>query len=212
MERWFRDEPIFSVAIFFGIAVIAISEFASHGTDLLTRFGFAKEKTLELATENAKGELSRKLVALASRRIFWTRNYYKRVELDRPVEELDQAWMKYVDTVADWSADLITNSNAMTEYYANTDKPAQFNRIHKEFKDLEGGMIALRTSEEAIRKVSPAHREDERKAAVLLAARVRSCIDAINVDVYFFALNEKSPEATPEASPDGTVCEFTNTP
>jgi hypothetical protein len=70
-------------------------------------------------------------------------------------------------------------------------------------------MIALRTSEEAVRKIPPARREDERKAAVLLAARVKSCIDAINVDVYFFALNEKSPDDSSGASLDGTACGFT---
>jgi hypothetical protein len=73
-------------------------------------------------------------------------------------------------------------------------------------------MIALRTSEEAVRKIPPARREDERKAAILLAVKVKTCIDAINVEVYFFALNEKSPDDSLGASPDGTACGFTSTP
>ena len=57
MEQWFRNQPVLSVLIFFGIAVIAVSEFADHGSDLLVKTGVTQEKTLQLATENAKGDL-----------------------------------------------------------------------------------------------------------------------------------------------------------
>jgi hypothetical protein len=160
-----------------------------------------------LATENAKGELSRKLIALASRRIFWTRNYYKRVELKRPAIEIDYSWNKYLDTVADWSADLITNSNAMTEYYASSDKPAQFDHIHGEFRALEGGLIKLRTTEEQLRGISTPT-EEQKKTLADLTLRVKNCIDNVNVDVFIFALNRREDNSTNSASPQANSCDL----
>ncbi|HEY5174397.1 MAG TPA: hypothetical protein VII95_02400 [Terriglobales bacterium] len=155
VERWLRNQPLTSALIIVGLCVIGVSEVAQHGTDLLTRIGILKETTLQLATQNAKGELSRKLVALASRRIYWTRNYYTRLELGRSPEELDYSWNKQLDTVADWSADLITNVNTIRQYYPHSDKLSQFVHIHDEFMALENDLVNLRNLDEDLRKQYP---------------------------------------------------------
>ena len=199
IEHWFRNQPIFSILIFAGIAVIAVSEVAQHGSDLLIRVGLKQEKTLELATENAKGELSRKLVALASKRIFWTRNYYTRVELARPPEEIDYSWNRQLDAVAEWSTDLITNLNTIREYYPTSDKLGQFDHIHEEFRQLESTLVLLRSTEEGLRRKplsGTASGEEQEKQVKDLIEKAGSMTDQINYDLYMFALNEQEEQLT----------------
>ena len=196
-ERWLRNQPLISVLIILGICVVGVSEVAQHGTDLLTRMGILKEKTLQLSTQNAKGELSRKLVALASRRIYWTRNYYTRVELDRPPEELDYSWNRQLDAVADWSSDVITNINTIREYYPHSDKLAQFTNIHDEFMALETDLVSLRNLEEGTRRTHSSDIVGQHKQQIKeLIPKIRDSTNQVNYDLYMFALNESMERAT----------------
>jgi hypothetical protein len=195
-ERWFRNQPLTSVLIIVGICVIGVSEVMQHGTDLLVRIGILKETTLQLSTQTAKGELSRNLVALASRRIYWTRNYYTRLELGRPPEELDYSWNKQLDAVADWSADVITNVNTIREYYPHSDKLEQFIHIHDEFRALENDLVTLRNMQEDDMKKphfngSTKQRKDQTKE---LISKVKKSTDQVNYDLYMFALNESGEQ------------------
>src|SRR6516162_6627686 len=92
MDRWLRNQPLFAVLILAGMAIIGTAEVVQHGSDLLVALGLKQEKTLELAANNAKGELSRKLIELAWRRLFWTENYVARMQAQRPISELDYTW------------------------------------------------------------------------------------------------------------------------
>ena len=77
------------------------------------------------------------------------------------------------------------------------DKPAEFNRIHEEFRDLETVLVDLRTTEESLRKKQPARVfKQQREEAEELVCRVRSAADQINIDVYMFALNRREEDAT----------------
>jgi len=176
--------------------VIAISKVAQHGSDLLIRVGLKQEKTLQLATESAKGELSRKLVALASRRIFWSRNYYTRVQLARSPDEIDYSWNKQLETVADWSTDLITNLNTIREYYPTSDKLTQFNHIHEEFREQEASLVLLRTTEESLRRTPSAGTPNGKEQVESLIEKVGKMTDQINYDLYMFALNEQEEQIT----------------
>jgi len=75
IERWLRNQPVFAALILAGTSVIAISEVAQHGSDLLVLLNLRQERVLTLAAKNAKGEFYRRLIAQASRRIWGTRNY-----------------------------------------------------------------------------------------------------------------------------------------
>jgi hypothetical protein len=174
MEKWFRNEPIFSIVILLATVIAGTSEAVQHGSDLLVAAGLKQEKTLELARATAKADFSRRLVELAWRRVFWTRNFVRRVELSRPAAELDYSWNKYLDSVADWSADVMVNINGLEQYYPGTDKPAQFDAIQKKFLTLEGLLAALRTADAPAGQTIP---------------RATSLVDEINTDLYFFALN-----------------------
>ncbi len=114
MEKWFRNEPLFSIVILLATIVAGAAEAVQHGSDLLVAVGLKQEKTLELARDRAKAEFSRRLVEAAWRRVFWTRNFVRRVELARPPTELDYSWNKYLDSVADWSADMVNINGART--------------------------------------------------------------------------------------------------
>jgi hypothetical protein len=179
MERWFRNEPIFSMVILVGTLVIGTSEVVKHSTDLLVATGIKPEKTLELARDTAKADFSRRLVELAWRRIFWTRNFVRRVELARPPSELEYSWNKYLDTVADWSADIMVNINGLEQYYAGTEKPAQFGAIQDKLRALEDPLVDLRSA-----AMNPPRD---------LITQVKSKIDEINGDLYWFALNRRGP-------------------
>ncbi|MCX6630887.1 MAG: hypothetical protein NTW28_25005 [Candidatus Solibacter sp.] len=182
MERWFRNEPILSVVILVGIVLTGVSEVVKHASDLLTATGLKQEKTLELAKDTAKAEFSRRLVELAWRRMFWTRNFVRRLELSRPPAELDYSWNKYLDTVADWSAELMVNINGLEQYYHGSEKPSQFEAIQDKFLNLEGVLVELRSG------APPSAPSGEQ------ISKARSLVDEINTDLYFFALNKRSGE------------------
>src|ERR1017187_2307574 len=183
MERWFRNEPIVSVVMLLGISVVSVSEVVKHASDLLIAAGFKQEKTLELAKDTAKAEFSRRLVELAWRRLFWTRNFVRRVELSRPSTELDYSWNKYLDSVADWSAEMMVNINGLEQYYGGTEKPSQFNAIQAKFLVLEDLLVKLRSA-------APY------SGATDLLAQAKALIDDLNSDLYYFALNRHASPTT----------------
>ena len=175
MEKWFRNEPLFSIVILLATIVAGAAEAVQHGSDLLVAVGLKQEKTLELARDTAKAEFSRRLVEAAWRRVFWTRNFVRRVELGRPPAELDYSWNKYLDSVADWSANIMVNINGLEQYYPGTDKPSQFDAVQRKFLALEDVLVTLRSSEP--------------RSSAQMIPRAKSLIDEINTDLYFFALN-----------------------
>ncbi len=59
MERWFRNEPIFSVVILVGLSITGVSEVVKHGSDLLVATGLKQERTLELARDTALATFGR---------------------------------------------------------------------------------------------------------------------------------------------------------
>ncbi len=179
MEEWFRNQPVFAVLIIASAMFLGVAEVINHGNDFLVTIGLRQEKTLELATNTAKAEFSRRLIESAWRRLFWSRNFVARVERQRPAQELDFSWNKYLDSVADWSADLMVNMNALDEYYGKTDKPLQFQKIQDEFISLEGQLADLRDP-------------DKRNQPAI--DKVKSEIDQINTDLYFFSLNRNPGE------------------
>jgi hypothetical protein len=179
IEKWFRNEPIFSVVVFIAILVTGVSEVVKHGSDLLITTGLKQEKTLELANATAKADFSRRLVELAWRRLFWTRNFVRRVELKRSPAELDYSWNKYLDTVADWSADIMVNINGLELFYAGTDKPSQFEAIQTKFLALEDLLVDLRTTQQ--------------ETGSETIAKIKGAVDELNTDLYFFALNKYPP-------------------
>lgn len=89
--------------MFCGIAIIGIGEVVKNGSEMLIAMGLKTETALEMAKNSAKSELSRKLTELAWRRIFWARNFVRRVDLGRPQEEMNYSWNKLMNSVADWS-------------------------------------------------------------------------------------------------------------
>jgi hypothetical protein len=183
IEKWFRNEPIFSVVIFIGVLIGGVGGFLKNSSDILIATGLKQEKTLELVNDTAKAEFSRKLIELAWRRLFWTRNFVRRVELERPPSELDYSWNKYLDTVADWSADIMVNINGVEKYYPKTEKPSQFGAIQSKFLALEDPLVKLRTS-------APGE-------AIKTVGSIKVQVDELNNQLYFFALNRQPPATLP---------------
>jgi hypothetical protein len=138
-----------------------------------------EEKTLRLATNTAKGELSKKLTELAWRRLFWSRNFNEKVRLKRPSSELDYSWNKHLDTVADWSAEYMVNLNGMEEFYPHSEKSSQFQNIHQEFAAVEKELVCLRTA-----NLDDASQKD-------VGDVITDSLNSLNVDLYFFVLHKR---------------------
>jgi hypothetical protein len=54
VEKWFRNEPLFSVLILVATIVAGAAEAVQHGSDLLVAAGLKQEKTLELARDTPR--------------------------------------------------------------------------------------------------------------------------------------------------------------
>jgi hypothetical protein len=194
MERWIRNQRLLSILILISLGVIGTAEFVQKGSELLVNLGLKKEKRLQLAEDNAKGDLSRRLTELAWRRIFWTQNYLAKMRLKRPQSELDYSWNKHLDTVADWSSEYMVNLNGLQKFYPGTAKARQFEEIHQSLADLEQCRIVhlrLQSSEQSERSV-------QLQGAFAI-------LDQINTDLYFFVLNE-APSGSYKTIPHEEIC------
>jgi hypothetical protein len=193
MDRWIRDQFIFAVLILVAAGVVGVSELTEKGSDLLVSLGLKQEKALRLADDNAKGELSRKVIELAYRRKFWTENYIARLKRDRPQPELDYTWNKHLDAVADWSAELMVTTNGMDKFYKGSDKPNQFQSIHSQFSEVESKCIV------PLRKFIPSSEKHtlntkeiaERDAAADVAQEAE---DQLGFDLYCFSQGVTDPK------------------
>ncbi len=67
-EKWFRNEPLFSVLILVATIVAGAAEAVQHGSDLLVAAGLKQEKTLELARDTPRRSSHGWLVETAWRR------------------------------------------------------------------------------------------------------------------------------------------------
>ena len=178
LEAWFRNQLFFSILILVGISIVGTSEVMKGGSDLLESLGLKQEKTLQLAADTAKGDLSRRLTELVWRRLFWTENYLERARLKRPAPELEYSWNKHLDAVAEWSSEYMVNLNGMDKFYPGGKKTEQFEQIHRKFRTLEyDHVLPLRLSE-----------LDGRDHSVEIAA-AKALADEVNTDLYFFVLN-----------------------
>lgn len=181
-EERARRTPVFAALIILATIIIGTGEVESHWSEILVSLGIKKEVALELSFQTAKGEFSRRFAELAWRRLFWTKNYVEKVRIGRPKDEQDYAWNKHLDTVADWSADIIVNINGFEEYYPKTGKAAEFDKINQDFRDLETMVVRLRTK-------TP---ESDRPALIEeISAQdgTSGAADKLNTTLYFFALN-----------------------
>ena len=165
-----------------GISVVSVSEVVKHASELLIAAGLKQQKRLELARGTVKAGFPRRLVELAWRRLFWTRNFVRRMELSRPSTELDYSWNKYLDSVADWSAEMMININGLEQYYGGTEKPSQFNADQGKFLVFEELLVKLRSATPDV--VTPDQME-----------QAKALIDEVNSDFYYFALNRHTSPA-----------------
>lgn len=146
MEDRLRNEPILAAIILIGTLIIATGEVVENWSSIMIALGMKQELALQLATQGAKGDFSRKFAELAWARLFWTRNFAERTRRNVPKPDLDYSWNKHMDTVAAWSSELLVNINGFAEFYSNTDKPKTFDAINQWFLGLEDLTVKLRFS------------------------------------------------------------------
>jgi hypothetical protein len=192
MERWFRNQPVFSALMLCSAVVIGTSEVTEKGSNLMVDLGLKKEKALQLADKTAKGDLSRKVIELAYRRKFWTENYIARLNNGRPQEELDYTWNKHLDTVADWSSELMVTRNGMDQFYKGTNKSEEFQNIHNQFSEIETQCIVPLRRFKA--NDNQKHLDEENIA--------KEAENQLGYDLYCFAQGVNDPNSPEQKSPN----------
>jgi hypothetical protein len=191
-ESRLRDEPIVALLILIGTLVVATGEVVENWSNIMIGLGIKQDLALQLATQGAKGDFSRKFAELAWARLFWTRNFTERARRNVPQPDLDYSWNKHLDTVAAWSSELLVNINGFEEFYPNTDKSKTFDAINQSFRDLEVLVVDLRFS-------------SDKGNAIKLIETINGQMDQLNVCLYWFCLNKLPLDLKVKPDPI-TVC------
>jgi hypothetical protein len=179
LKRAALNHPLVAILVIAATAIIAFNQFAAAMSSLAERTGIRPD-ALDLANENSKGAFSRQLTELAYRRIFWASNFTARLRRQAPQEDVGLAWQRYMDTVEEWSANLVNSQQQLRNYYGD-DKEREFTAcIHKGFRLIHRRVVDMRYS-----RAGP----DRASLQATSAA-----IDAVNEDVYFFVLRLSAPE------------------
>ncbi len=162
-KRDLLNNPFAAVIVLITGIVIGASQIPDAVNKLLVTFG-VKPDALTLANNDAKSGLTRNLIELGYKRIFWIQNYYaryKRIELEidslgqsenksaqiinRMVEKSDinLAWNEYIKTVEGWSMNLVINQQLIGKYYSD-EKSQTFDQIHNEFQQIHEKLVSVR--------------------------------------------------------------------
>jgi hypothetical protein len=147
---WLEKVRQYSVVVAISLAVsviVAGSEAVTKFHDALQVFGFVRSEALDLANSTAKSNFSDRLVRVAYTRLYWAEVYATRIQNKISKEDVDVAWRSYVDSSAQWHADLIVNVVGLRNFY-NAEKSRFFeNDINSQMLHLDSVMSNLRRNQ-----------------------------------------------------------------
>jgi hypothetical protein len=152
---------------------------------VLTALRLKTDKSLALAGAGSRDEISRNLVKIAWRRMYWARVFMFRMNANAPQAEVDSAWMRFNDASAEWNENLMISIKALAEYYPHTKKREQF-----EF-DIQGRWLGISQILFDLRYRTPKDPVARQNMIDDLQARM----DTLNNLLYEFVLGEPSPRA-----------------
>lgn len=180
--RWFRDNPFFAVIILLVITIVSLGTMTEKLDTILVFCHLKTDKVLALASETARGELSRNLVRLAWRRLHWARAAAFRIGADAPQADIEAAWIKYNDAAADWDAELMINIKGLADYYPHSGKREMFElEIQNDWRQISDLLFDLH------------YRSPDSAQRRMLAKKVEDRLDALNRVLYQFALDQVPP-------------------
>jgi len=193
IKRSISNNSIGAVILLVVGILIGAGQLTEAINKLLVAGGF-KPDALMLANEDAKGELTRRLIELGYKRIFWIQNYvarYKRIKIggDSLMEsrekspnlissmadesDIDLAWNEYIKTVEGWSMNLVINEQLINRYHSD-EKSETFDGIHNSFRDIHADLVTMR------------YNNLGRPVADSILVEIKTKTDVLNTEILFF--------------------------
>jgi hypothetical protein len=119
---------LYVVAMLIGGLVVGIGNFA----DLIGKSydRFKPSEALVLAENTAKSKFSDELARRAWRRLFWADNFCARVITHAPISDIEASWGAYIDSDADWNANIMISIVGLEHYYDASRSEELEEKIH----------------------------------------------------------------------------------
>jgi hypothetical protein len=90
-----------------------------------------------LADNTAKSTFSDQLAQRAWRRLFWADNFRVRVVNRAPISDIDASWKAYIDTDADWNANIMISIVGLERYYGANRSAQLEGKVQELFQQLD---------------------------------------------------------------------------
>jgi hypothetical protein len=182
LEKVKRTGP-YALALVVGAMVAELGNLA----DIIGK-SYDRLKTPEafvLAENTAKSQFSDQLAQRAWRRIFWADNFRARVINRAPIPDIDASWKAYIDSDADWNANVMISIVGLDRYYGTKRSQYFEDTILSLFLQLDNGLAALRRSD----TVNELRAGTEPTAAQMIEATalgetVKKTSDTLKLELY----------------------------
>ncbi len=140
--------PVILISVVVSV-VVTLGTVARTTGEGLQALGFIKSDALKLAEASAISNFSDNLTRMAWSRLYWADLYAARVKNKAAKEDIDQAWRAYIDSAAQWNANLMINIVGLERFYT-TEKSIYFETQIQSvtFVGLDNVMGALRRNQD----------------------------------------------------------------
>ncbi|MGQ7856595.1 hypothetical protein ACUN24_20350 [Pedobacter sp. WC2501] len=167
--------------IFLGIILIAFAKVTESGDQLMRTFGLIK--TYEVGQESPRGRFSAALIENAWNRIFWMRNYTRKVELGATKDEQAKSWDKLIQATEGWSSNLMNYYIGLDEYYPDGVKRKLLeNVIQPKFEESTSMIVDIKYNMDSLNQAELGER----------ITKVKNSVDLLNSELYHL-VDQKEP-------------------
>jgi hypothetical protein len=195
--------------IFFtaGLLLGKAFDLADGAGKLYDRF-FKEPEAFVLADRTAKSVFSDQLALRAWRRLFWARNFNARVETGAPLGDVDHSWNEYINSDADWNANLMISIVGLERHYDQTRAQYLEGPVQDKFRYLDQILGTLRRSSyiKALRDGRMPSDQDI-TGAKATTAQVEIAIRVVNAQLYQLVRCIAPQKKDAPAQPDENVCQ-----
>ena len=140
-----RNAPTIAVLSMLIGAIVGFSTMLDSVFNI--RHHFTKSESFVLAEESAKSDFSDQLAQRAWRRLFWADNFSARVLHRASISDIDASWKKYIDSDADWNANIMISIVGLEQHY-NVERSRMLeDEIQPLFKEPDDALGDLRKSD-----------------------------------------------------------------
>ena len=138
-----------------------------------------------LAENTAKSNFSDQLARRAWLRLFWADNFRARVISRTPMSDINSSWNAYINSDADWNANLMNSIVGLERYYGASRSAQLEGKIQMLFQQLDDELAALRRSD-IVKELRVGKEPDATQQAdvVTLAQRAAKTTETLRTQLY----------------------------